>query len=113
MRVRAQSSVCQAPLSMGFPRQEYWSEFPFSSPWVSLTQGLNPRLLRLLHWQADSLPMSHLGSPKQLYSNLRKEKEKRKLVGAPKNYFTACYITQGLKDTSELFVFPQVSQVNT
>ena len=23
---------CQAPLSMGFPRQEYWSELPFSSP---------------------------------------------------------------------------------
>ena len=22
----------QAPLSMGFPRQEYWSELPFPSP---------------------------------------------------------------------------------
>ena len=27
------------------------------------TQGLNPHLLRLLHWQADSLPLSHLGGP--------------------------------------------------
>ena len=27
------------------------------------TQGLNLHLLRLLHWQADSLPLSHLGSP--------------------------------------------------
>ena len=27
------------------------------------TQGLNPRLLHLLHWQADSLPLGHLGSP--------------------------------------------------
>ena len=27
------------------------------------TQGLNLRLLHLLHWQADSLPMSHLGKP--------------------------------------------------
>ena len=26
------------------------------------TQGLNPRLLRLLHWQADPLPLSHQGS---------------------------------------------------
>ena len=26
-------------------------------------QGLNPRLLSLLHWQVDSLPLSHLGSP--------------------------------------------------
>ena len=28
-----------------------------------LTQGLYPRLLHLLHWQADSLPLCHLGSP--------------------------------------------------
>ena len=24
--------ACQAPLSMGFSRQEYWSGFPFPSP---------------------------------------------------------------------------------
>ena len=24
--------ACQAPLSMGFPRREYWSGFPFPSP---------------------------------------------------------------------------------
>ena len=29
---------------------------------IFLTQQSNPRLLRLLHWQADSLPLSHLGS---------------------------------------------------
>ena len=28
-----------------------------------LTQGLNPSLLCLLHWQADSLPLRHLGIP--------------------------------------------------
>ena len=38
--------------------------------WVatSFSRGsswLNSRLLRLLHWQADSLPLSHLGSPSQ------------------------------------------------
>ena len=27
------------------------------------TQGSNLRLLCLLHWQADFLPLSHLGSP--------------------------------------------------
>jgi len=25
--------ACQAPLSMGFPRQEYWSGLPFPSPY--------------------------------------------------------------------------------
>ena len=24
--------ACQAPLSMGFPRQEYWSRLPFPAP---------------------------------------------------------------------------------
>ena len=32
---------------------------------VFLAQGLNPRLLHLLHWQADSLPLCHLYSPYQ------------------------------------------------
>ena len=26
-------AACQGPLSMGFSRQEYWSELPFPSPW--------------------------------------------------------------------------------
>ena len=36
----------QAPLSMGFPRQEYRSGFPFPLQWICLTQGLNLRLLQ-------------------------------------------------------------------
>ena len=40
----------QAPLSVEFSRQEYWSGFPFST-----TQGWNLSLLHLLPWQADSL----------------------------------------------------------
>ena len=53
----------QAPLSMRFPRQEYWSRLLFFPPGVFQTQGSNPSLLCLLHWQADSLPLSHMGSP--------------------------------------------------
>ena len=30
------------------------------------TQGSNPSLLRLLHWQADSWPLQHLGSPQMI-----------------------------------------------
>ena len=54
---------CQAPLSMGFSRKEYWSELPFPIQEISQTQGLNPHLLSLLQWQAYSLPLRHLGSP--------------------------------------------------
>ena len=34
----------QAPLSMGFSRQEYLSGLPFLSPGIFSTQGLNPCL---------------------------------------------------------------------
>ena len=41
--------VYQAPLSMGFSRQKYWSGLPFPPPRIFPTQGLNPHLLCLLH----------------------------------------------------------------
>ena len=50
----------QAPLSMGFPRQEYWNALPFPSPGDLLDPGIKPSLL---HWQAASLPLSYQGSP--------------------------------------------------
>ena len=50
----------EATLSMGFSRQECCSGFPFLSPGDLPAQGSDPRLL---HWQADSLPLNHLGSP--------------------------------------------------
>ena len=46
----------QAPLSMGSPRQEYWSGLPFPPPGIFLTQGSN---LCLLHWQMHPLPLNH------------------------------------------------------
>ena len=52
--------VPQAPLSMGFSRQEYWSTLPFPSPRDLPDPG---SFLFLLHWRVDSLPLSHLGSP--------------------------------------------------
>ena len=32
--------ACQAPLSMGFPRQEYWSRLPFLTPGDLLSPGI-------------------------------------------------------------------------
>ena len=54
----------QAPLSMGFPRQEYRTGLPFPLPWDHSDPGIEPVSCRLLHWQADSSPLSHLGSTK-------------------------------------------------
>ena len=37
------SPACQAPLSMGFPRQEYWSRLPFSSLGHLPNPGFKPK----------------------------------------------------------------------
>ena len=41
---------------------QYWSGLSFLLQRVFPTQGLKLYLLPLLHWQADSLPLSYLGS---------------------------------------------------
>ena len=56
----AWTAARQAPLSMGFSRQECWSGLPFPPPGDLPQPGIE---LCLLHWQADSLPLSHLGIP--------------------------------------------------
>ena len=53
----------QAPLSMEFSRQEYWSELPFSTPGDLPNPGIEPVSLLSTALEADSLPLSHLGSP--------------------------------------------------
>ena len=47
----------QAPLSIRFSKQEYWSGFPCPPP------GDLPHLLCALHWQAGSLPLVPPGKP--------------------------------------------------
>ena len=54
------TATCQAPLSMGFPRQEYWSGLPFSPPGDLPDPRIEPVSPAL---QADSLLLSHLGDP--------------------------------------------------
>ena len=49
--------ACQAPLSMGFSRQEYGVGCHFLLQGVFLTQGSNLSLSRLLLWQVDSLQL--------------------------------------------------------
>ena len=58
----------QVPLSMGLSRQEYWTEFPFPPPGDVPDPGiepLSPAAPAPQSTQADSLLLSHLGSPKK------------------------------------------------
>ena len=54
--------VCspKAPLSMEFPRQEYWTGLPFDSPEDLPDPGIEPGSPAL---QADSLPAEQSGTP--------------------------------------------------
>ena len=53
--------VHQAPLSMGFSRQEYWSGLPAPSPGDLPNPGIEPKSPTL---RADSLPSEPLGKPR-------------------------------------------------
>ena len=52
--------ACQAPLSMGFSRQEYQSGLPFPTPGDLPDPGIK---CSSVHWQADSLPLVPRGKP--------------------------------------------------
>ena len=47
------------PLSLGFPRQEYWSGLPSPFPGDLPNPGIKPKSSAL---QVDSLPLSHQAS---------------------------------------------------
>ena len=61
--VTSWTTAHQAPLSMEFSRQEYWSGLPFPSVGNLPDPGSNSCLL---HWQVDFLLLSHLGSSPML-----------------------------------------------
>ena len=56
--------VCQAPLSMGFLRQEYWSGLPCLPPGDLSDPRIKPAFPVTPELQVDSLPLSHRGSPR-------------------------------------------------
>ena len=52
------TGACKAPLSMEFPRQEYWSRLPLPTPRDLTDPGMEFTSLALVE---DSLPLCHLG----------------------------------------------------
>ena len=56
----AWTSACQAPLSLGFSRQEYWSRLPFPSSGDLLDPGIEPGSPA---FQADALTAEPPGKP--------------------------------------------------
>ena len=52
--------ACQAPLSMQFSRQEYWSGLPCPSPGNPLNPGIEPGSFKILYC------LSHQGIPRYI-----------------------------------------------
>ena len=68
--------ACQAPLSMGFSRQEYCSKLPYP-PWRDLpNSGIKPAVPVAPALQVDSLPLSHQGSLTQPARDFKKQNQK-------------------------------------
>ena len=72
----------QAPLPMGFSRQEYWSGLPFPSPGDLPNPGIEPRSPAL---QADALT-----------SVMEATKKEKKKLGADENNKTVILLIKGL-----------------
>ena len=73
----------QTPVSIGFPRREYWSELPFPSPRDLLSLGIEPRSPAL---QADSLPAEPPGSPYSCLSEWLKVAQSWQTLCDPMDY---------------------------
>ena len=78
----------QAPLPMELYKQEYWSRLPFPTSGGLPNPGIKPESPVAPAMQADSLPLSHRGSPIQNtrgsisylhFSGLRREQLRGKM----------------------------------
>ena len=91
---------CQAALPMEFSRQEYWSRVQFLPPGDLPNPSIEPSPpMRLLHLQADSLPLAPSRKPKGVHSwqnstpvynnNIQQTTNSRKLSQHNKCHVTA------------------------
>ena len=69
--------ACQAPLSMGFSKQKYWSELPLHSPGYLPGPGIQPGSSAL---QVDSLLSEAPGKPNSHHIMAYKYKENDKVL---------------------------------
>ena len=70
--VTPRAVACQAPLSMGFSRQEYWSGLPCPPPGDLLSPGIEPVSPEL---QVDSLPVEQPGSPVEMQMDTKIQRD--------------------------------------
>ena len=67
--VTSWATACQAPLSMGFSRQEYWNGLPFPSPGDLPDPGIEPGSLASLALAGGFFTVEPPGKPMDQYQN--------------------------------------------
>ena len=87
----------QAPLSVGFSRQEYWRGLTCSLPADLLHPGIQPAS-RLLYWQMGSLPLAPPGKPSRVYMLIQ-------LFLKPMNHFIKRSLSGYLKNLEIIISF--------
>ena len=96
----------QSPLSLGFSRKEYWSgEVSCCALLQGIfpTQGGNPHLIHLLHWQVGSLPLVPPGAwflyNKATRRGWKKYRKSWRWVWIPRDWGKRCKWTPGKRYT--------------
>ena len=75
-------TVARQALSMGFPRQEYWSGLPFPPPGDLSDPGVKPASIASPALQADSLPAKPLRNSAECRANVRNGTMRHNLGGS-------------------------------
>ena len=96
------TSGCQPPLSMRFPRQEYWSGLPCPSPGDLPDPETEPVSPASPAWWADSLPLSHWEAPCSDEQFIALDSNILNLIVLP-NSVLKCLLTQGQTRVSLLW----------
>ena len=78
------TTALQASQSMGFPRQEYWSELPFPTPGDLSDPGIEPKFPALAGFFF-FLQLSHQGSPQLSYPSINRCRDSLFLPTAEEN----------------------------
>ena len=103
----------QAPLSMGFSRQEYWSGFSWAPPGDLPDPRTEPESPASPALPADSLLLSHQGSlnsaRETLNSSLTSSSQSRKQCSKKDNWIQANALAFGWKEVSKHIYVGNVS----
>ena len=104
------NAACQASLSMGFSRQEYWSGLSFLSPGDLPNLGIEPGSPEL---QADSLPSEPPGNPQGGNRGLefsRKRKGQTSFFFFFSTFLSLSHIKDFFSLSQELMITQQTTQ---